>query len=101
MGNSEFGEGLIYNLVLISKHLGESPNISGAADHVLGMDVPEQFIGTHIHDKVTALRQTILRNRLTLKPTKELLDDIESKVEELAFALDEHLGARPIKTDWN
>ena len=108
---SEFGKGFIYNLILFAKHWG-SINIfketdyslwfNGAGDHFFGFEVPSQWQETELGNRFTALKDLVLRFRLSPgQVTEEDFEKVFKELEELVRLVDKELGVEAIKATWN
>jgi len=115
----DFGKGFVYNLILFAKHWKDIDRlldfckdpcvkfpehyavfmwISGASDHLFGLEIPPKFKRKKIGKLAKWLQQRCfeLRNRdkeATLKDFNEIFD----KLEELAMLIDKELGVEPIE----
>jgi hypothetical protein len=90
---SRFGHGFIVNLVLICNHFALPPEKAfyGAADHLDGLEVPQQFKGTEIETLVTQLRKRIVWHQPG-SMDKEDAQEVIRVLNKLVLAIDRALG---------
>ncbi|HUU75902.1 MAG TPA: hypothetical protein VMW63_07405 [Methanoregulaceae archaeon] len=90
---TKFGRGFITNIVLICKHFALSSDQAfyGAADHLDGLIVPDQFKGTEIDDLVTMLRKRIVWHQPG-SGDKDEAQEVMRILNRLIIAIDKALG---------
>jgi len=105
---SEYGKGFIYNLILFAKHWAiESISFSywfnGAGDHFFEFEIPEQFKKKKIGKLAEKLQNKVLlfRTHPYREPTERDFRKVFEMLEELAMLIDEELGIKPVKAEWN
>jgi hypothetical protein len=92
---SSFGHGFITSIMLIAKHFVLPPDQAwfGAADHLDGLVVPDQFKGTEVDELVTLLRKKVVWHQPGTMDKEDARDAIET-LNRLVLAIDRALGIR-------
>ena len=109
---SEFGKGFVYCLFLFAKHFERKINkrdnkedymifFNGAGDHFFDMEIPKQFKKSEIGKLAEWLKDTGIEYRNNYELTGKQVHEFYQKCEELMILIDEELGVKPIKADWN
>ena len=114
---SEYGKGFIYNLILFAKHFERRRNyrerkdddrwamfFSGAGDHLLELEIPEQFKKTSIGSLANSIQDRVLKYRLACRedyPTEEDFENIYKDLQELAIKIDKKLGIKTEVAEWD
>ena len=90
---SNFGRGLVINLLLLSRHFGLPPEKAFfcSADHLTDLIVPEQLRGTEIAELVEDLRKKVIWHQPGVMD-KEDAADVRRVLNRLGIAIDVHLG---------
>jgi hypothetical protein len=93
--DSRFGKGFITSLTLICRHFALPPEQAfyGAADHLDGLVVPDQFRGTEIDELVTRLRKRIVWHQPGSGDADEAREIIRI-LDRLAVEIDRALGVK-------
>jgi len=92
---TKFGYGFITVISLLCKHFALSPEQAfyGAADHLEGLVVPEQFRGTDVEKLATQLRKRVAWHQPgTLD--KEEAAEVVRVLNKLIIAIDTSLGVK-------
>lgn len=94
MANS-FGHGFITSIMLIAKHFAFPPEQAwfGAADHLEGLVVPDQFKDTEVDQLVTVLRKKVIWHQPGTMD-KEDAHDVIVALNNLVLAIDRALGIK-------
>lgn len=121
---SEFGAGFVYTMILFAKHWGKIFHdvevyktslqdeqmaydmwFNGAADHVYEMTIPDAIAGSEFGMLAEEFIKFVRSKRLPMsqeeRATKEDFNKAFVMLESLAMKLDEHLGMKPVKAQWN
>ena len=90
---SRFGRGFITNIMLVSKHVGLPPERAwtGLSDHLVEMQIPDQFRGTEVEELVTMLRQKANWHQNGMMDAEDL-KSLEKTINRLVVAIDRELG---------
>jgi len=90
---SRFGRGFITSIMLVSKHVGLPPERAwiGLSDHLVEMQVPEQFRGTEVEELVTMFRQKANWHQAGMMDEEDL-KSLEKAINRLVVAIDRELG---------
>ncbi|MBN1431259.1 MAG: hypothetical protein JW931_00640 [Methanomicrobiaceae archaeon] len=90
---SRFGRGFITNIMLVSKHIGLPPERawSGLSDHLVEIQIPDQFRGTEVEELLTMLRQKANWHQNGIMDDEDL-DSLEKTLKKLVIAIDRELG---------
>lgn len=121
---SEFGTGFIYNLILFAKHferarhdkeLYEKSSVeyhyylffNGASDHFYDLKIPKQFKNTEIGKLALAIKDKSLNYGHgeglmgQIKVGEKEYLEVFADLEKLALMIDEKLGVKTSKAEWN
>lgn len=92
---SQFGRGFITNLMHICKHFALKPEEAfyGAADHLDGFIVPDQFRGTEIEEISDTLRKRIVWHQPGTLDREEA-EEVVRLINRLIIATDRALGIK-------
>ncbi len=92
---SKFGKGFITSIVLICRHFALPPDQAffGAADHLDGFEVPEQFRGTEIEELSTQLRKRVVWHQPGTLDKEEAAEVIRV-LNRLIISVDKALGIK-------
>lgn len=92
---SQFGRGFITVIMLISKRLSLPPARAwnGLSDHMMEMEVPEQFKGTEIEEIAGDLRQKVMWHQNGQMDADDL-DGVIRAMRRLVIAVDKELGIK-------
>jgi hypothetical protein len=92
---SSFGHGFITSIMLIAKHFALPTDQAwfGAADHLDGLVVPDQFKGTEVDELVTLLRKKVVWHQPGTMD-KEDARDVIATLNRLVLAIDRALGIK-------
>ncbi|UUX91875.1 hypothetical protein [Methanoplanus endosymbiosus] len=90
---SQFGKGFLTVIMLISKRLSLPPARAwnGLSDHMVGLEIPEQFRGTEIEEIVVSLRQKVMWHQNGQMDADDL-DGVIRTMRRLVIAVDRELG---------
>lgn len=90
---SRFGRGFITNIMLVAKHIGLPPERAwiGLADHLMEMQVPDQFRGTGVEEHLTDLRQKANWHQSGNMDAEDL-EALNKALKRLVLAIDRELG---------
>lgn len=90
---SQFGRGFITNIMLVSKHMGLPPGRAwtGLADHLIEMQLPDQFKETEVEEIFTMLRQKANWHQNGLMDAEDL-ESLGKTLNRLVVAIDRELG---------
>ena|SRR3990167_7291000 len=112
---SKFGKGFIYNLILFASHFERekagtkfdySILFNEASDHLYELTIPEQWQGKEIGKiakQIQDLSLEIGHGKRMMENSPQVKEDFEKVVKltkELGFLIDEELGIKPIKGNW-
>ncbi len=92
---TKFGHGFITVISLLCKHFALPPEQAfyGAADHLEGLVVPEQFRGTEIENLVTLLRKRVVWHQPGTLDREDAAEVIRV-LNRLIIAIDTSLGVK-------
>lgn len=90
---SRFGQGFITVISLLCKHFVLPPEQAfyGAADHLEGLVVPDQFRGTEVEKLVTQLRKRVAWHQPGTLDREEAAEVVRI-LNKLVIAIDKSLG---------
>jgi len=92
---STFGHGFVTTIMLIAKHFALPPEQAwfGAADHLDGLVLPDQFRGTEVEELTTLLRKKVVWHQPGTMD-KEDARDVIATLNRLVLAADRELGIK-------
>jgi hypothetical protein len=92
---SRFGHGFVTSLMLITRHFALPPETAwfGAADHLEGLEVPPQFLGTEVEELFDLLRKKVVWHQPGTMDREDAAEVVRV-LDRCSVALDRALGIK-------